>query len=102
MYVLTRSSVSSDRAALPVSAAACRDSDPELFFPVGSGDSARRQAEAAKAVCYRCPVVADCLRWATATGQDSGIWGARTATERRALRAGALRASYGVGDEAGR
>ncbi|HTK63255.1 MAG TPA: WhiB family transcriptional regulator [Pseudonocardia sp.] len=99
MYVLARSSVLRDRG---LSAAACRDSDPELFFPVGSGDSARRQAEAAKAVCRRCPLVVDCLRWATATGQDSGVWGARTAAERRALRTATLRASYGLLDEAGR
>jgi hypothetical protein len=42
--------------------------------------------EAAKAVCATCPVSAECLQWALATGQDSGVWGGTSEEERRAMR----------------
>jgi WhiB family transcriptional regulator, redox-sensing transcriptional regulator len=66
--------------------AACREEDPELFFPVGTSGPALRQADEAKAVCHRCPVASDCLAWALATGQDAGVWGAMTEDERRAVK----------------
>jgi WhiB family redox-sensing transcriptional regulator len=65
---------------------ACRDEDPELFFPVGTQGPARDQIACAQAVCGRCPVIGECLRWALATGQTEGIWGGLTTEERRALR----------------
>lgn len=65
--------------------AACKDEDPELFFPVGTSGPALLQITEAKSVCRRCPVAAECLNWALATGQDDGIWGAMTEDERRAL-----------------
>ncbi len=65
--------------------AACRDEDPELFFPVGSLGPAAQQEAKAKAVCARCPVVEQCLAYAMQTGQDYGIWGGMTPDERRAL-----------------
>jgi WhiB family redox-sensing transcriptional regulator len=65
--------------------AACRNADPELFFPIGEGRFARKQITAAKAVCGRCPVAADCLGWALDTGQLEGVWGGRTPSERRKL-----------------
>ena len=34
--------------------AACRDKDPELFFPVGNTGAAYQQIEEAKAVCRTC------------------------------------------------
>ena len=37
--------------------AACRDEDPELFFPIGNTGPALLQIEEAKAVCRRCAVV---------------------------------------------
>jgi WhiB family redox-sensing transcriptional regulator len=55
--------------------AVCRDEDPELFFPIGHTGPARLQAEKAKAVCRRCPVMLECLAWATGQGLDSGVWG---------------------------
>ncbi|WP_322755987.1 WhiB family transcriptional regulator [Frankia sp. Cas3] len=65
---------------------ACRDEDPELFFPVGTtGPVVERQVAAAKAVCRRCPVSAACLSWALATGQDAGVWGGLDENERRDL-----------------
>jgi hypothetical protein len=35
--------------------AACRDSDPELFFPEGTAGPARDQADQAKRICGSCP-----------------------------------------------
>ena len=37
--------------------AACRDEDPELFFPIGNTGPALLQIEEAKAVCRRCDVI---------------------------------------------
>lgn len=37
--------------------AACRDKDPELFFPVGNTGAAYNQIEEAKAVCRTCKVI---------------------------------------------
>jgi WhiB family redox-sensing transcriptional regulator len=65
--------------------AACRDTDPDLFFPIGSGGPSARQEEAAKAVCAGCAVTEECLAWALDIGQTSGVWGGRTEEERRAL-----------------
>ena len=66
--------------------ARCREEDPELFFPVGTTGPAAVQIEAAKSVCLTCEVRLECLEWAMATGQDSGIWGGMSEDERRALR----------------
>ena len=63
--------------------ASCRDVDPELFFPVGSGVYAREQAEHAKMVCGHCAVTAECLDWALAHGEDGGVWGGMDGEERR-------------------
>ncbi|MFI6656461.1 WhiB family transcriptional regulator [Streptomyces sp. NPDC050523] len=64
--------------------AACLGQDPELFFPVGNSGPALVQIDEAKAVCGRCPVVEQCLRWALKAGQVDGIWGGTTESERRA------------------
>ena len=66
--------------------AACREADPDLFFPVGTTGAAVRQIEAAKAVCRACPSLDACLEFALTTGQDAGIWGATSEEERRAIR----------------
>jgi WhiB family transcriptional regulator, redox-sensing transcriptional regulator len=66
--------------------AACRDQDPELFFPLSEMGPGARQAERAKSVCARCPVRAECLGYALDNGLDHGIFGGTTETERRALR----------------
>jgi WhiB family redox-sensing transcriptional regulator len=66
--------------------AACRDEDPELFFPVGTSGPALLQITEAKAVCRRCLVNAECLNWALASGQDAGVWGGMSEDERRALK----------------
>ena len=66
--------------------AACRDADPELFFPDREIRSARTQVKTAKLICRGCPVQAICLSWALDSGQESGIWGGLTEDERRRLR----------------
>ena len=66
--------------------AACREEDPELFFPIGNTGPALLQIEEAKAVCHRCPVIDACLGWALESGQDAGVWGGLSEDERRALK----------------
>jgi WhiB family transcriptional regulator, redox-sensing transcriptional regulator len=68
------------------SQALCRDTDPELFFPIGTTGAALVQIEHARAVCRQCPVQSDCLDFALTTNQDSGIWGGTSEEERRVLR----------------
>ena len=41
--------------------AACREVDPELFFPIGNSGPAIAQIEEAKQVCRRCKVLDECL-----------------------------------------
>jgi len=60
---------------------ACRQADPELFFPVAAKKSAERQIESAKAVCAPCAVRANCLSYALAVKAE-GIWGGTTEQER--------------------
>jgi WhiB family transcriptional regulator, redox-sensing transcriptional regulator len=72
--------------------AACRDEDPELFFPIGNTGPALQQIEEARAVCRRCAVVDECLAWALESGQDAGVWGGLSEDERRGLKRRTLRA----------
>lgn len=65
---------------------ACRDSNPDLFFPIGSTGAAIEQIEAAKAVCSSCPAHVECLEFALATNQEAGVWGGTTEEDRRRLR----------------
>ena len=66
--------------------ASCRDTDPDLFFPVGTTGPAIEQIENAKAVCRSCVSQSACLEFALVTNQDSGIWGGTSEEERRKLR----------------
>ncbi|MGH9293661.1 MAG: WhiB family transcriptional regulator [Acidimicrobiales bacterium] len=66
--------------------AACRDTDPDLFFPVGCTGPAVDQIEAARAVCYACEAREACLEFALETNQESGVWGGTSEEERRRLR----------------
>jgi WhiB family transcriptional regulator, redox-sensing transcriptional regulator len=66
--------------------AACRDVDPELFFPIGNTGPALMQIEEAKQVCRSCSAVEKCLQWALESGQDAGVWGGLSEDERRALK----------------
>ncbi|HEY5664723.1 MAG TPA: WhiB family transcriptional regulator [Ilumatobacter sp.] len=66
--------------------ALCRNTDPDLFFPVGTTGHALVSIDHAKQVCAQCDVASDCLEFALDTNQDSGIWGGLSEDERRAIR----------------
>ena len=66
--------------------ATCRDTDPELFFPIGTTGQALLQIAKAKSVCCQCPVTVECLEFALETNQDTGIWGGNSEDERRHMR----------------
>lgn len=66
--------------------ASCRDTDPDLFFPIGTTGLAVDQIDSAKAVCRQCLAMDDCLEFALATNQEAGVWGATSEEERRKLR----------------
>jgi WhiB family redox-sensing transcriptional regulator len=65
--------------------AACRDVDPDLFFPIGTMGESLLQIDEAKQICQACPVCGPCLRWAVDSG-SAGVWGGTTEDERRILR----------------
>ncbi len=66
--------------------AACRDSEPALFFPVGSTGPALDLIDEAKAICEQCSVREECLMYALETNQEAGVWGGYAEDERRRLR----------------
>lgn len=78
---------------------ACRDEDPELFFPVGEQGPALTQVAEAKTVCVRCPVLDECLSWGLETGQEFGVWGGLSEGERRAMGAARARMSTDLDDK---
>jgi len=65
--------------------AACRDADPDLFFPDDDIRPGRGSVKQAKSICRGCPVSAACLNWALVIGAAGGIWGGLTEPERRGL-----------------
>jgi len=67
------------------SRAACAKADPELFFPISHSGPALRQVTRAKAVCARCQIQPQCLRYALDAGSIQGVWGGTTEEERRRL-----------------
>jgi len=64
------------------SLAACRGAGPSAFFPSRGATTAR-----ARAVCSTCPVTEECLTYAMADIDTTGIWGGTSARQRRAMRA---------------
>jgi WhiB family transcriptional regulator, redox-sensing transcriptional regulator len=64
-------------------AAACREADPDLFFPVAAHGPAVDEIARAKAVCAACGVRPQCLQYALATHQLHGVWGGTTEDERQ-------------------
>ncbi|CAM5249412.1 Transcriptional regulator WhiB [Streptomyces glaucescens] len=66
--------------------APCRE-DPDAMFP----PNVRLYIEEAKDFCRRCSAVASCLQWALETGEEHGVWGGLSETERRQLRRRAVR-----------
>ena len=68
------------------SVAACRDVEPEGFFPISEGSACDDDIARAKTICASCPVRAACLGYALSRRQEQGIWGGLTEGERRRLR----------------
>lgn len=64
--------------------AACRDVDPELFFPP-VGD--KYMAEDAREVCAGCSVAEECLEAALTAPLPAGIWAGLNLHERKILHA---------------
>ncbi|MGG7568960.1 WhiB family transcriptional regulator [Streptomyces sirii] len=86
----------SPSADLPVNTnwrdrAACKDADPDLFFPVGNTGPALLQVEEAKSVCRRCPVVETCAGWALEIREAHGVWGGMSEDDRRRIKRRAAR-----------
>lgn len=71
---------------------ACRETDPELFFPIGNTGPGLLQEQEAQRVCMGCPVIEQCLRWALDTGQEDGVWGGLTEDQRRSMKRRTVRA----------
>lgn len=65
---------------------ACKDQDPDLFFPEGDAGLALLQTREAQSVCAQCPVRQQCLNWALETDQEFGVWGGTSAAERRSIK----------------
>lgn len=61
--------------------AACVDVPTHLFYP-----DKHHKAEAAKAVCARCPVREQCLNEAMSRRDPHGVWGGLSPEERKSLR----------------
>jgi WhiB family transcriptional regulator, redox-sensing transcriptional regulator len=79
-------------------AAACRETDPELHFPIGNTGPALLQIEDAKAVCRRCDVSGACLRFALTAGMADGVWGGLSEDDRKAFKRRTARARSRVGN----
>jgi WhiB family redox-sensing transcriptional regulator len=65
---------------------ACLEEDPELFFPISESGPGEKQIEEAKAVCGRCPVLAECRVWVLDNPRlfEYGVFAGTTPDERRA------------------
>jgi WhiB family redox-sensing transcriptional regulator len=59
--------------------AACTSDDPDRLFVTGA------EQNAAKSVCFACPVRIECLSDALDNRVEFGVWGGMTERERRAL-----------------
>lgn len=62
--------------------AACRETDPEIFFPTDE----ERSTKLARLVCGECPVLHECRQWAMDDPDQEGIAGGLTAGERKRIR----------------
>lgn len=76
--------------------ALCRDTSPELFFPVGVTGPAIDQIAAAKQVCTNCVTASQCLEFAITFRQDTGVWGGASEEERRVIRRSRTRDERGL------
>lgn len=61
--------------------ALCAQTDPEIFFPEGNGNTRE-----AKKICNNCDVRDQCLNYALENDERFGVWGGKSEHERRYLR----------------
>ncbi|HYK32735.1 MAG TPA: WhiB family transcriptional regulator [Streptosporangiaceae bacterium] len=74
--------------------AACRDAEPELFFPLSATSASSAQVRRAKLICASCQVRSACLDYALDHRQEQGIWGGLTEEERRRIPRRSLQFSH--------
>ncbi len=70
--------------------ARCSAVDSAVFFPecpTGPAND-RSPYAAARAVCGRCPVTAECLDYALRNHERYGMWGGTTPAQRRTMKRG--------------
>jgi WhiB family redox-sensing transcriptional regulator len=72
--------------------AACKNADPNLFFPE---KNATKSFKEAAAICKTCPVSEDCLRFAMNNQIQYGVWGGLSPKQRTRRRNQMIR-SLGV------
>ena len=62
----------------------CATEDPDLFFPDHDERTAAfaNQAEQAKQICFRCPIMSTCADYSLQY-EEYGVWGGMTPSERR-------------------
>lgn len=60
--------------------AACREADPDLFFP----DSPHEVPAGAQLLCMACPVFDDCFTYGLT--QEDGVWANTSEDDRRRIR----------------
>jgi WhiB family redox-sensing transcriptional regulator len=65
--------------------AACGDADPAIFFPDLTEPYPRDVLDAARDICSRCPVHAECHAHAL-DAETEGIWAGTTPRDRRRIR----------------
>lgn len=67
-------------------AAACRDTDTEIFYRVEEERSVKAYPyiNAVRSICGRCPIQKACLAYAF-ENEDYGVWGGLTTLERKSI-----------------
>jgi WhiB family redox-sensing transcriptional regulator len=71
---------SSPKSTAWMSRGNCRNFPPATFFPSdGAG------VERARAICFDCPVINECLEYALTEHIDHGVWGGCSERERRRI-----------------
>lgn len=62
--------------------AACREADPEMFFPLADAARETRTTLRAIGICRNCSVRVECLAFADTNHVIYGIWGGLTEEQR--------------------
>lgn len=56
---------------------------PELFFPEDWAEDYDEVKKKALTICTRCPIQKECLEYALEADEEFGVWGGKTAAQRR-------------------